>query len=137
MEWLLWFLLLLIMIKPGNHYNYKEIVYMYPYYCLYTLAFKIKYGSWFLKKSKILNDQLTTNSYIAGLKFFLHRILQVLNYHLTQNWLSLNFPDTLKKKQLRSNHPPLIFYILNLCNNLNNNLYNKDRCTIMYVFKVF
>ena len=37
----------------------------------------------FKKKSKILNDQLTTNPNIAGLEFFLHRILQV-SYHLSQ-----------------------------------------------------
>ena len=29
------------------------------------MILKIKYGSWFSKKSKILKDQLTTNSHIS------------------------------------------------------------------------
>ena len=62
------------------------------------MTLKINYGSWFSKKSKILNDQLTTNSYIAGQKFFLHRILQVLNYHLSQE---PEFSRQFWKKQLR------------------------------------
>ena len=33
---------------------------------------------------KIGNDQLTANSHIVRLKLFLHRIPQVLNYHLSQ-----------------------------------------------------
>ena len=37
------------------------------------------------KKSKILNVQLAANSHIAELKLFLHRILQVLNYYLSQD----------------------------------------------------
>jgi len=32
----------------------------------------------------IFHHQLWANSYIAGLKFFLYRILQVSNYHLSQ-----------------------------------------------------
>ena len=47
--------------------------------------FQIIYGSWFSKKSKILNDELTAYSHIAGLKFVLHYITQVLNYHLSQD----------------------------------------------------
>ena len=50
--------------------------------------------------------QLRANFLIAGLKFFLHRIQQVLNYQLSQE---PEFSRYFLVKQLRSNQPTIRF----------------------------
>ena len=62
----------------------------------------------FKKKYKI--EVGTPIFHIAGLKFFLHRIFQVLNYHLSQD------PEFFRhlKNQLRGNHPLFGFFSENI-----------------------